>query len=304
MFKEITSVDNKIVKDAVKLLDKKARAQTNKFLAEGILLVKEAVLACPDLIDTIFLDKTKLESKPEQFTHFTESEKLKSKIILLPPNIFKKIADTLTPQGIIAVVNKPQFNINSASALKGADVGALAGAVTGGVLGGVLGETSKFLLLDSLQNPDNLGTIIRTAKATGFNTIFLLNCTDPYAPKVVRGSMGAIFGTAIFEIDRGELLDLLSKNDIPIISACVSGVNLFELLGEVGASQKSKGQNKTESLPNKFCLALGSEAYGLSEAVLSASKMRISLPMQNNTESLNVAVAGGVLMYFLSNLSK
>ena len=163
----ITSLDNSMVKEARSLNDKKHRRFHGKFLVDGEKLVYEAVCGAGD-VEKLFVDASRLSD----FGYILE--KFDGKVVPVTAKVLASISENVTPQGIIAEV--------------------------------VMRETGEFcpaenepiLVLDRIQDPGNLGTIIRTAAATGFNTIVLIDTVDPYSPKVVRSSSGGVFYTDIF----------------------------------------------------------------------------------------------------------
>ncbi len=136
---------------------------------------------------------------------------------------------------------------------------------------------ARCLLLDGVRDPGNLGTIIRTAAAAGYRHVFLKECADPYNPKTVRASMSGIFGVTLYEA----LDDFASYIEVPIYAADMNGEDVF-------------GTEKRD-----VCIALGGEADGLSDAVRAAAEKIVSIPMEQASESLNVAVAAGIMMYAL-----
>ena len=138
------------------------------------------------------------------------------------------------------------------------------------------------LILDNISDAGNVGTIIRTAAAADILDIYLINCADPYSPKTIRSTMGGIFFTRIYDIDFA-FLDEIEKASI-ILGADMQGTVFKDY--------------KLEDRP--FCLAIGSEANGLSEYVRKKCCQFLSIPMKN-TESLNAAVSAGVLMYYLKS---
>lgn len=136
------------------------------------------------------------------------------------------------------------------------------------------------LFLDGISDPGNLGTMIRTAVAADFRDIYLAGCADPFSPKAVRASMSGIYFARLYE---GCAEDLLGALDLPLIAADMKGENLF-----------------TFCPPARFAVAVGSEAKGLSEAVRGRAAHTVSIPMREETESLNAAVSAGIMMYVLS----
>jgi TrmH family RNA methyltransferase len=171
-------------------------------------------------------------------------------------SVFKSISSEINPQGVIAMVSLP------ANELKKAE--------------------KRCLLLDNLQDPGNLGTIIRTANAAGIEDIYLINCVDPYSPKCVRASMSGIFFVNIYEGEKKEVLNAVSS--VPLICADMNGENIFSF-----------------TPPEKFCLCIGNEGGGISEEVKRAAAYTIRIPMRTTCESLNAAVSAGIAMYELCN---
>ena len=123
------------------------------------------------------------------------------------------------------------------------------------------------LLLDGVSDPGNMGAIIRTANAAGYKEIYLVECTDPYSPKSVRASMSGIFFTKLYTGTREEVLSALSGT--PIVAA------------------------------EKYALAIGNEANGLSEKVFQSAEYTLRIPMEESQESLNAGIAAGIAMYIL-----
>ena len=135
------------------------------------------------------------------------------------------------------------------------------------------------LFLDRIRDPGNLGTILRTAVACGFNDVYCYSCVDLYNPKVVRSSMSAILKLNVIESNE-EVLSRLNEYGYEILCADMNGENIFDC----------------SFLDKKVCLIIGNEANGVSDTVLSKSTKTISLPMQN-IESLNAGVCASVMMY-------
>ncbi len=136
------------------------------------------------------------------------------------------------------------------------------------------------LLLDGVSDPGNLGTIIRTACAFNYKDIYLLNCVDPYSNKVVRASMSGIYNVNLY------------KGDFLSIKQVLSGYSV--IAGDLN------GENLNDFTPPKnFCIAVGNEANGLSNEVKSLANNIVTIKMDNNQESLNVAIATAILMYKL-----
>lgn len=169
-------------------------------------------------------------------------------------SVFKSISTEKTPQGVLAVVKIPQNRLKS--------------------------PQKSCLLLDCLQDPGNLGTVIRTANAAGYDEIYLINCTDPYSPKAVRASMSGIFFVKVYQGTREEVLNTLEG--VPLICADMSGENIFEF-----------------NAPETFCLCIGNEGSGISNEIKERASYTVKIPMRSTCESLNAAVSAGIAMYAL-----
>lgn len=170
--------------------------------------------------------------------------------------VFSKISTEKSPQGVLAVVNIPHKNL---CAPKG-----------------------DCLLLDRLQDPGNLGTIIRTANAAGYEDMYLINCTDAYSPKAVRASMGGVFNVNLYEGSLEEVLNVI--DGVQILSADMDGEDVFSFV--------PKG---------KYCLCIGNEGNGLSDEVITRSDNTVKIPMRGSCESLNAAISAAIAMYALKN---
>jgi TrmH family RNA methyltransferase len=137
------------------------------------------------------------------------------------------------------------------------------------------------LFLDEVSDPANVGAIIRTAAASGYTEVYLTDSADCYSPKSVRASMSGIFKIKAIQGKRQDLLPLI---DMPICIADMKGENVFNI-----------------NMPDKFCLVIGNEARGVSEEVRKLAKISVSIPMENDVESLNAGVSAGILMYTLKH---
>ena len=166
-------------------------------------------------------------------------------------DLMKKICDSITPQGIIGVCE---------SKLKSS-----------------LGD--KVLYLDHIQDPGNLGTLLRSARAFKFDTIVLDNCVDLFNPKTVRSSEGNLFHLNFYNISIDELI----KKDYKVLATSMYGVKL-----------ETFHENYS-----KVCLVLGNEGNGVSDSILKKSYINLTISM-NETESLNVGVAGAIIMHHLT----
>ena len=176
--------------------------------------------------------------------------------VIVSDELFSRISSEKSPQGVLAVVKLPDISVKK--------------------------PNGSCLLLDKLQDPGNLGTIIRTANAAGYEDIYLINCTDAFSPKAVRASMSGIFYVRIHEGSFEEVINALSE--VPLICADMSGENVFEF-----------------APPEKFCLCIGNEGNGLSDQVRSKAEYTVKIPMRTTCESLNAGVSAAIAMYALKN---
>lgn len=176
--------------------------------------------------------------------------------VVVSDELFCRISSEKSPQGVLATVKLPDMCLQP--------------------------PAGSCLLLDKLQDPGNLGTIIRTANAAGYEDIYLINCTDAFSPKAVRASMGGIFYVKVHEGSYDEVMSAL--HGVPMICADMSGENVFEF-----------------NSPEKFCLCIGNEGNGLSEEVKSKADYTVKIPMRATCESLNAGVSAAIAMYALKN---
>lgn len=173
---------------------------------------------------------------------------------IVSESVFKSISSEKTPQGVLAVVKIPRSQLKP--------------------------PQKPCLLLDCLQDPGNLGTVIRTANAAGYDEIYMINCTDPYSPKAVRASMSGIFFVNIYQGTREEVLGVLEG--VPLICADMCGEDIFAF-----------------DPPEFFCLCIGNEGSGISSEIKDRASNTVKIPMRDTCESLNAAVSAGIAMYAL-----
>ena len=237
----ITSKQNPAVKELASLKEKKGRRERGSFLVEGVKMVSECA-ACGMEIVRIALREG------------YEGERLPYPTLELGAEVFRHISDEKAPQGIVAEVKIPCCAPEP--------------------------PKKSCLFLDGVADPANVGAIIRTAAAAGYEEIYLADCADPYAPKSVRASMSGVFYTKLMRGMREELFEAL--RGIPMIAADMDGEDAFSFLP-----------------PEKFCLCIGNEGNGLSDAVRKRAAYTVAIPMEGRMESLNAAVSASVLMYFL-----
>lgn len=251
----ITSKDNDIIKSVRKLKEKKYRDQNSEYIVEGIKMIKEAILeeavikliiVCEDNVNSGAIDKKLLY------------EIAKYECIYVNKKIFSLITDVQNPQGILAVIEKQNSEEN------------------------IDYKQDVIVVLDGIQDPGNLGTILRTIDSVGLNQVIVSKETaDAYNPKVVRSTMGAIFRVNIIESDNLlETLKNLKKHKYKVMATSLESQNSIY---DVDYSKK--------------VIVIGNEANGVSEEILDYSDEKIKIPMLGKTESLNASVATAVILY-------
>ncbi len=247
--KMITSENNLQLKNITALMKKnKERQQQGLFCIEGRKMFLEA---CDlDIVEKAFLSES----------YANECGKINCDHEIVSDDVFNKIAETVTPQGVIALVSIPKTDINE-----------------------VVQKARRLILLENLQDPGNLGTIIRTAEAAGIDAVVLSkNSVDAYNPKVVRSTMGALFRMKIvYTDDMIEFIDRLNN----------SGFNTI-------ATHLSAKKNYYEAdYSGKSAILIGNEGNGLTKEATELAKEKVIIPMSGKVESLNAAVAAALMMY-------
>ena len=227
------------------LSDKKNRDLLNLFIVEGKKAIKEAVLFGCDFFAVIGTENA-LKSIEIPGTVRVEE---------VSEGVFESISFEKSPQGVMAVIYKPQ-NL-------------------------LISPAGNCILLDGVADPKNVGSIIRTAVASGYKDVYLTSdSADAFSPKSVRASMTGIFRANIHQGSREDLLKIINK---PLVIADMGGKNVFKT-GNLG----------------EICLVIGNEGNGVSDLVKSSASHVVSIPMQNDMESLNASVSAGILMYLLN----
>lgn len=248
----ITSTSNPQVKHLLKLLKKaKTRNTEDVFVAEGMKMYLEAP---KERIRKIYLSESLYREQGEKFLSGPDTE------VLADP-VFFQVSDTKTPQGILCILS--QYHYTLSDLLK-------AGA-------------PHLLLLENLQDPGNLGTIMRTAEGAGADGIILSrDCVDLYNPKTIRSTMGSVYRMPFLYVDSlPEILPLLKERGVTTYAAHLQGKRLYD----------------QEDYRGGCAFFIGNEGNGLSEELSRHADTWIRIPMGGKLESLNAAVAASILMY-------
>lgn len=253
----IMSSSNKLIKEIKSLHNKKDRWNKKCFFIEGTRSIEQCMKSKIDIKYIVYSEEL-LGS--DGFKLIEQIENYGYELYEISKSIFKEISDTDNPQGILAVVEFMENTIESA-----------------------LKEENFFILLDRVQDPGNMGTIIRTADAFGANGVIVTNgCVDVYNPKTVRSTMGSIFQIPIIHMRNiDDAIETLKNKNINIIS---TSLNTDKYSYDIDFIKDS-------------ALVIGNEANGVSEQIIENSDELVKIPMSGSAESLNAGVASAVLMY-------
>lgn len=248
----IESKDNNLYKETKKLKERKNRAKTSKYIIEGFRLIEEAFKANLN-IDYIFIssnDNGKIDNYLGEYIN-------KVKVYGLKEDLLEELCFTEKPQGIVAVVKMKEENIDY--------------------------NGNFYLLCDKLQDPGNLGTIIRTAHAAGVDGVILSKGTvDRYNDKTIRATMGSLFHIPIIMDDENNSkVKSLLDNGFSLLATSLEGnKNFFE-----------------EDLSGKIIISIGNEGNGVSKEIYDLCDKKVKIPMPGGAESLNVSIAASIILY-------
>lgn len=249
---KITSAANPAVRRLKALNDAKTRRREGRCLVEGEVMIKEALDSGLTPAEALFTEQTPLMEKLLS---------LGCEVRLCSESALKSACDTVSPQGCCA-----SFSFDGA--------------------GRIPPDAGRLVALDGVQDPGNLGTILRTMDAAGFQGAYLSEqCADVYSPKVQRSAMGSAFRVPTQRADLPEKLSELKRNGFRLVLSLLDGKELYDC---------------DFSREDRIVLVVGNEAAGISEAVRRLGDTAVRIPMRGRAESLNAAVAAGILMYELT----
>lgn len=246
----ITSRNNEIIKNIIKLQDKKYRNLNKMFIVEGAKIIKEAYLAGYKIDTILQLHSSNFKIDDSSIKYYEINDM-----------VLNAITTTKSPQDCVAVVKMKEetYNFN----IKGRSV-----------------------VLDNVQDPNNVGAIIRSALGADFNNVILLNCADIYDTKTIRSSMGSIFHINILHLTQEEFV-LSLNNNADIICCSMEGHNLFQ-----------------SDIKEDCFVVIGNEGKGVSSNIRKVCNKIISIPMNSKLESLNASVSAAIVMYTISHKLK
>ena len=240
----ITSRKNPLLQQVKKLFSsRKERESAGLFAADGTKLLQEAVRFYPGL-DTVILSDGVEADVPEHV-----------RLVRVPEDVMASISPMEAPQGAVFLCRLPQRQPVVAKA--------------------------PMLLLDGIQDPGNLGTMLRTADALRVPVVLLEGCADPYSQKVVRASMGAVFRTPVVQSTWAEVSDVLRQAGIPVAVTALS----------------DRAYDIRQAQVEKMAVVIGSEGRGVRPEILAAADHELIIPMNENCESLNAAVAASIVLW-------
>lgn len=247
----ISSINNVQIKNLIQLQKKvKVRKDQDVFVVEGIKMFEEAP---KDRIVKAFISESFYQNERDLFEGIDYE--------MVTDSVFKEVSDTMTPQGILAIVKRKHYHLQDM----------------------VLREDSNLVILEDLRDPGNLGTMIRTAEGAKVTGIVLSKASvDIYNPKVIRSTMGSIYRMPhIYVEDLKNALLKMKEQGISLYAAHLAGIVDYD----------------KENYSKKCGILIGNEANGLSDDIAELADHRVKIPMAGQVESLNAAIAASLLMY-------
>ena len=232
----------KATKNFILTLKKQKRENKSLLFLDNVKIIKDAIKNNSIKIDCIL---TSLDSLPFDFD---------GKIFKTDDKTIEQLSDTKTPQKVLCIAYYTQ------------DV--------------VIAPKTNFLVLDGLQDPGNVGTLIRSAFASGFSFVYLVDSVKKSNAKLIRSSVGAVFDSKVFELSREEFVAFSQKNNLNLLKCDMNGENIFNF--------------KTDK---QVGVVIGNEGQGVSKEISNLCKQSVKIPMMPGIESLNAGVSGSIIMY-------
>ncbi len=252
--KTIESINNTLIKKFRSLSVKKYREQFSLFIVEGEKVSKES-LNYESLVENILINRD------FQRNYVDIIAKHNDKVILLSDEVYKSITKTVEPQNIMVVCKIVESPLSEM-------------------------VSNNVLVLDRIQDPGNMGTIIRSAVASGFTDIILIDSVDPYNDKTIRSASGTIFFPKFYKLSTFDFIKFTKEKGYDIIVAEAGKKSIF---------------SDDIKLPKSIALVIGNEGQGVSSDILIEKSMSLSIPMDSRVESLNAGVSASILMFLLAN---
>ena len=244
MTERITSRKNPLLQQVRRLLSsRKDREREGLFVADGTKLLQEAVKWWPEL-NTVILSEGVEAVVPEHV-----------RVVVVPEDVMASISPMQAPQGALFICKLPEKK--------------------------AFAPKAGMLLLDGIQDPGNLGTILRTADALEIPVALLEGCADPYSHKVVRASMGAVFRTPVVQTTWQEVSAACKQADIQVAVTALS----------------QRAQDLRQADLGRMAVVIGSEGQGVRKEILENAQAELIIPMNERCESLNAAIAAAIVMW-------
>lgn len=222
---------------------KKQKREGSLLFLDNIKIIKDAI--ANDVIDAKYI-LTSLDALPFDAKDI--------KVFKVDEKTIEQLSDTKTPQKVLCIAYYTQHMVEK--------------------------PNSNFLVLDRLQDPGNVGTLIRTAKACGFESVFLVDSVKKENSKLIRSSVGAVLDSKVYQLSRSEFLDFAKKYQLKLICCDMNGENIFEF-----ATNDMVG------------VVVGNEGQGVSDDIAKICYKTVKIPMKEGIESLNAGVSGSIIMY-------
>lgn len=259
MILNISSDENPIIKHVKQLEKRKYRSKFGEYMVEGVRIIRDALENNISIKYIVFSEILYNTSGGEALLQDLIKENVK--IYQVPNSMFLKLSDTQNPQGIIGIFPFKVYDLEYI----------------------LQNKNGLFLVLDRIQDPGNLGTIIRTADAAGFDGVFLAKgCVDLYNLKTIRSTMGSIFHLPIIHVgETKDMINRLKTENIRIVSTSLETNKYYDEVDYKG----------------KTAFVIGNEANGVLKEVLDISNELVKIPMIGKGESLNASIAASIIMY-------
>lgn len=253
----IESRENSLVKRLVRLSnDRKFRKEMQKMVCEGEKMLGEALSSGMDIHDILVAEDAELDT-----ALLRQAEGQGAKLYICPSSLLGKVSNVKTPQGVVFSCERPVAELH------------------------VLQDAKRLMVLEGLQDPGNLGTIIRTADAFALDGIILCEgCVDPTSPKVVRATMGAAFRMPIAAAPLEQTVAFLREQNMPLYAAALS--------------ESSVPLTRVDL--TRAAVMIGNEGRGITKKAAALCTQQIIIPMDGRAESLNASVAASIIMYEMS----
>jgi len=264
-FKVIKSFSNPLFKELKKLSDPKKRKKLKKFLLEGFSFLKDAIenKTLYPLECVIIREDLLQEEKTKSLLESIDKNKIKCVVFL--EELYNSLSSLKTPQGVMGVFKEKSFNLPD------------------------IELTSFVVILDEIRDPSNVGAIIRSAVAFGASAVFFSKATaDPFSEKVLRASAGSLLFIPVVKVENpNELTDFLKNKGFKLVAT----------------SLQTETYTTDVKLPNKSAIILGNEASGIAWFWMQKADLIVKIPLSGKVQSLNVAVAAGIIFYLVANCS-